>query len=84
MFESIFDSALVEGGGGILEDGCSIGFVLCKFALEVGSIAVEDLALTFLHPVPEIANKAISIVVDDLGVALEDAPFPGPVDFDLP
>lgn len=84
MFESVFDSALVEGGGGILEDGGSVWFVLYEFAFEVGSVAVEDLALSFLHAVPEIAHKAISIAVNDLGVALEDAPFPGAVDFDLP
>ena len=83
MLKTVFDGSLVKSRGGIPERCETVGFVLTKSALKIGSAAIKDLSVTFLHAVPENSNKAIAIGMQDLSLSIEDSIVPLTINFNL-
>lgn len=84
MFESVLDDTLVEGGVGVPEKSWAIWLVLAELSLEVCTIAIEDLSVSFLHAVAKGAHVSVAIAVQDLCVSIKDALVPVAIDLDFP
>lgn len=83
MLESVPPSALVYAGGRVTHDSQAIGLVLSKSSLEIRTIAVKDLPLSFLDSVAIHSYEAISISMGDLRRAIHYSSLPRCLDPDF-
>ena len=61
----------------------TVGLVLTKIPFKIRSIPIVDLSVALLHSVAKTADEAISILVDDFCVSIQDSFFPVAVDSNL-
>jgi hypothetical protein len=80
VLESVAESSLVYAVGRVTHHAETIGLVLSESSLEVCSIPVEDLPLSFLHSVAVHSHEAIPITMGHLGRPIHHSSLPRALD----
>jgi len=76
MFQSIFKVPFIKSSNTIPENSQAVRFILTESSLKVGSVAIKDLAFSFLDSIVESAYEAITIVMNHFSLTIQKASLP--------
>lgn len=70
MFHTIFEIPFIKSSRTVPKNSQSVRFVLTESTLKVGSIAIKDLAFSFLDTIMKSAYETIAIAMNHFSLTI--------------